>query len=76
MTSSHQELRFTSEDGLQIPCNRWPGVFHILDGLGDNSGQYAELAALLYEANQPRVVRFGVQNGFPSRRSCKCKLQG
>jgi hypothetical protein len=35
MKNSRQEFRFTSDDGLQIACNRWPsrmaarGVFQV-----------------------------------------------
>jgi hypothetical protein len=69
--NSHQEFRFTSEDGLQIACHRWQrgrrarGLFQIAHGVGEHSGRYAELTALLQEANQ--AVHPGVQNGFPIR---------
>jgi alpha-beta hydrolase superfamily lysophospholipase len=54
--NSHREFRFTSKDGLQIACSRWQsrgparGVIQIAHGLGEHSGRYSELIAVLQEA--------------------------
>ena len=54
--NSHHEFRFTSKDGLQIACSRWQsrgparGVIQIAHGLGEHSGRYSELIAVLQEA--------------------------
>jgi alpha-beta hydrolase superfamily lysophospholipase len=55
-TNSPHEFRFTSEDGLQIACNRWPslgatrGVLQIAHGLGEHLGRYSELVSALQAA--------------------------
>jgi len=54
--NSQHEFRFTSQDGLQIACSRWQscglalGVMQIARGLGEHSGRYSELIAVLQEA--------------------------
>lgn len=54
--NSHHEFRFTSKDGLQIACSRWQshgparGVVQIAHGLGEHSGRYSDLIAVLQEA--------------------------
>src|SRR5271167_3443144 len=54
--NSHHEFRFTSEDGLPIACGRWQsrglarGVIQIAHGLGEHSGRYSDLIAVLQEA--------------------------
>ena len=54
--NSQHEFRFTSQDGLQIACSRWQscgaalGVMQIAHGLGEHSGRYSELIAVLQEA--------------------------
>ncbi len=54
--NSPHEFRFTSQDGLQIACSRWQscgpaqGVMQIARGLGEHSGRYSELIAVLQEA--------------------------
>jgi alpha-beta hydrolase superfamily lysophospholipase len=56
MDLRHHEFRFTSEDGLQIACNRWQshgparGVIQIAHGLGEHIGRYSELIGTLQEA--------------------------
>lgn len=53
---SQHEFRFTSKDGLRIACSRWQtrgsvrAVFQIAHGLGEHSGRYFELIAVLQEA--------------------------
>jgi alpha-beta hydrolase superfamily lysophospholipase len=54
--NSLHEFRFASRDGLQIACSRWQsygpvrGVVQIAHGLGEHSGRYSELVAVLQEA--------------------------
>jgi alpha-beta hydrolase superfamily lysophospholipase len=54
--NSHHQFRFTSKDGLQIACSRWQshgparGVVQIAHGLGEHSGRYSDLIAVLQEA--------------------------
>jgi len=54
--AAHQEFRFTSQDGLQIVCDLWQsrgpirGTIQIAHGLGEHSGRYPELIAVLQEA--------------------------
>jgi alpha-beta hydrolase superfamily lysophospholipase len=53
---SQCEFWFTSQDGLQIACSQWPstgparGVFQIAHGMGEHSGRYSELIAVLQKA--------------------------
>ncbi len=55
-TNNSHEFRFTSEDGLQIACNRWQsrgparGIIQIAHGLGEHIGRYAELITVMQEA--------------------------
>jgi alpha-beta hydrolase superfamily lysophospholipase len=51
------EFWFTSKDGLRIACRRWDsrgparGVVQIAHGMGEHSGRYSELIAVLQEAS-------------------------
>src|SRR5271166_229402 len=53
---SHHQFRFTSKDGLSIACNCWQtreparGIVQIAHGMGEHSGRYSELVAVLQEA--------------------------
>jgi alpha-beta hydrolase superfamily lysophospholipase len=55
--SDIHEFWFTSKDGLRIACRRWDsrgparGVVQIAHGIGEHSGRYSELIAVLQEAN-------------------------
>jgi hypothetical protein len=50
---SHREFRFTSKDGLQIARSHWQGcgpacgVIQVAHGLGEHSGRYSDLIALI-----------------------------
>jgi len=49
-------FRFTSKDGLQFACARWPscgparGIVQIAHGLGEHIGRYAELILVLHQS--------------------------
>lgn len=53
---SHHQFRFTSKDGLSIACNCWQsrgparGIVQVAHGMGEHSGRYSELVAVLQEA--------------------------
>lgn len=54
--NSHHEFQFTSGDGLRIACSRWEsrgpvrGIIQVAHGLGEHSGRYSDLIAVLQEA--------------------------